>query len=133
MSQDRDIDVYRIGILWALHFDWRALTVSGRWGGKTWDWLKQVARWARAGKWRSVRNAFGGWHAEHAYAGTRCGTGWTRKRALADLRRHLDQCAAPSTTEPDEGVPRWSWVAALMVCGVSVVLNLAIIGWLVTR
>jgi hypothetical protein len=62
---DRHIDVYRVGLLAALYFDLRA-----------------------------IRNACGGWHAEHAYAGTRCGTGWTRRRALRDLRRHLDQIGA---------------------------------------
>lgn len=90
MSNERYIDVYRVGILWALTFDWRALTRSGRYGGKTWKEAKALVRFARTGNWRAVRMAFDGWHAEHEYARVNCGTGWTRKRALADLRRQLD-------------------------------------------
>lgn len=89
-ERERYIDVYRVGLLWALVFDWRALTLSGRWGGKTWHEIKTVAEAARKRNWRRVRQSFHGWHAEHEYAGTRCGVGWTAKRALKDLRRHLD-------------------------------------------
>lgn len=90
LTRDRNIDVYRVGFLYALHYDWRAITVAHRRPTKTWSELKRLVHHARGGNWRDVRNMFNGWLAEHRYAGTRCGHGWTRRRALADLRRHLD-------------------------------------------
>lgn len=90
MTDDRNIDVYRIGMLYALHFDWRALIIGRRWTGNTWREIKHLTRLARKGEWRQVRTSFHGWHAEHRYAGSRCGIGWTRKAALRDLRQHLD-------------------------------------------
>lgn len=87
---ERHVDVYRVGLLEALYFDIRALFLGGRLTGKTWREIKHIARSARRGDWRRVRQSFHGWHAEHEYAATRCGIGWTRQRALADLRRHLD-------------------------------------------
>lgn len=50
----------------------------------------------RARNWRAVRNYFNGYLAEpltHDEAWTRCGHGWTRKRALRDLNRHMDKLA----------------------------------------
>lgn len=94
MSTDRNIDVYRIGWLAALHFDLRALVLAHRKPTKAAQELTYVIYQARKRNWRAVRMTFGGWHAEHRYAGERVGTGWTRKRALADLRRHLDQLDA---------------------------------------
>ncbi|QES25820.1 hypothetical protein DEJ47_04570 [Streptomyces venezuelae] len=43
----------------------------------------------KARKWREAKNYFNGYLAEHDTLGTRCGTGWTRGRALRDLARHL--------------------------------------------
>jgi hypothetical protein len=94
---DRHIDVYRVGLLAALYFDLRAVRLGFRQHpllGHTRRELGYMRGFARRGNWRAIRNACGGWHAEHAYAGTRCGTGWTRRRALRDLRRHLDQIGA---------------------------------------
>lgn len=88
---ERHISVYRVGILYALWFDWRSITISHRWPRYTLRDLRRVWEYARAGKWRTVRQHFDGWHAEDEFAGYRCGTGWTRARALADLRRHLDE------------------------------------------
>ena len=51
--------------------------------------LRFITRWARQGNWRAVRNSFNGYLAEHPTAGTRCGHGWTKTRALRDLERHL--------------------------------------------
>lgn len=88
-TPDRNIDVYRIGILYALHYDWRALTMSGRFPRATVNEARHLIGMARAGKWRAVRIAFDGWHAEHRYAHANAGRGWTRKGALADLNRNL--------------------------------------------
>lgn len=100
MEHDRNIDVYRIGWLYAFHFDLRTLVLAGRKPTKLAQELTYVIYQARKGNWRAVRMTFNGWHAEHRYAGSRCGTGWTRKRALADLRRHLDQLAARDVRAP---------------------------------
>ena len=43
----------------------------------------------RVHNWRAVRNYFNGYLAEHPTRGTRCGHGWTRRRALNNLDRHL--------------------------------------------
>lgn len=90
---DRNIAVYRVGMLQALFMDWRRLTkrLGPGWWKPTYTVreLRQLAYWARRRNWRAIRNAFNGWLAEHAYAGTRAGHGWTRRRALADLQRHL--------------------------------------------
>jgi hypothetical protein len=95
---DRNVDVYRVGMLYALHFDLRVIRLGHtRQAGildRTRRELGRLARLARQGQWRDIRNSLGGWHAEHAYAGTRCGTGWTANRALRNLRRHLDQIGA---------------------------------------
>lgn len=93
LETNRDIALYRVGMLQALFMDWRRLTL--RLGPGWWKFtstryeLGHIAGWARQRNWRAVRGAFDGWLAEHAYAGTRAGHGWTRRRALADLQRHL--------------------------------------------
>jgi hypothetical protein len=51
-------------------------------------------RQARAGDWRAVRNYFNGYLAEPASwppGVTRCGSGWTRRRALRDWQRRARQ------------------------------------------
>ncbi|MEU6365731.1 hypothetical protein ABZ876_08240 [Streptomyces sp. NPDC046931] len=84
-----DIEIYPVGLL----ADWqhfvhaidrkaarRALRAALR---REWDRIK-------ARKWRAAKSYFNGYLAEHAYAGSRCGTGWTRGRAYRDLARHLN-------------------------------------------
>lgn len=94
METDRNISLYRVGMLKALHMDWRAIAITHATCRPyyTWQFLKLIATKIRCPdcSWRSIRMQFNGWHAEHAYAGTRVGHGWTKRRALADLRRHLD-------------------------------------------
>ena len=94
MSTDRNIDAYRIGILYALWFDWRALTISRRKPAATINEIGHLIRLAKARKWRTFRQQFDGWHAEHRYAAANAGTGWTRERAVAHLRRNLAAAAA---------------------------------------
>lgn len=48
------------------------------------EWERVKAR-----NWRAAKNYFNGYLAEHAHAGSRAGTGWTRGRAYRDLVRHL--------------------------------------------
>jgi hypothetical protein len=92
-DHDRSIDLYRVGFLDALHRDWRAITIARRRPTATLYELRLLAYWLRRRNWRAARNAANGWLAEHAYAGTRAGHGWTRRRALADLHHHLDELA----------------------------------------
>jgi hypothetical protein len=52
---------------------------------------------ARRGKWRAVGNYFNGYLAEVQYSSMhhyRCGHGWTKRRALSDLGRHLGEANA---------------------------------------
>lgn len=84
------IDVYPVGWLAALRFAWRAAR-SGR-AAPAYRRLRQQWRYTRRcirlRKWRAVRNSLNGYLAEHEL-GRRCGHGWTRRRAVRDLRRHL--------------------------------------------
>jgi hypothetical protein len=95
---DRYVSTYRTYLLAALHLDLRAVRLGhghrGGLFGRTRFEIRRVLHRAQRRDWRAIRRTLGGWRAEHAYAGTRCGTGWTRRRALADLRRHLDQIGA---------------------------------------
>lgn len=75
--------VYPVGLLRDL--------VSLRTGRFT---ARQFARWFRA-SWRR-RSYWNGYLAEpvsEAVTFTRCGTGWTQRRASADLCRHLGELA----------------------------------------
>jgi len=51
--------------------------------------LRYLRDQARGRNWRAVGNYFNGFLAEHPTLGTRCGHGWTKRRALADLHRHI--------------------------------------------
>lgn len=56
-------------------------------------WRYLIGR-ARRGEWRSVGNYFNGYLAEVQYSSMhhyRCGHGWTKRRALSDLGRHLGE------------------------------------------
>ena len=102
-----NVDVYPVGWLAALLGLWRTWTTTpGRW---TADQIAAARRhaWVRlqgeaqlsirlAGKreWRPLRNLFNGYLAEpdEFPAGDyrrRCGTGWTKRRALRSLHRRL--------------------------------------------
>lgn len=76
------ITVYPVGLLEAIRH--RRL--------KPWWWY--VHGQAKRNNWRAIRNSFNGYLAEVSW-GTmqhrRCGHGWTRNRALADLGRHLGE------------------------------------------
>lgn len=88
------VDVYAVGVLAdllglgrslrarhpkAIRHALRTLRSTGRY----------LIRQARRRNWRAVKNAFNGYLAEHRTLGSRCGHGWTRRRALRGLYRHL--------------------------------------------
>jgi len=95
------IDVYPVGLLADLQRAWRAhvtkrpdlAPVARRHSRR--NLRRQVARMlsnARRGRWHELKNTLNGHLAEPAPwpdGLKRCGSGWTRKRALRSLRRHL--------------------------------------------
>ena len=102
------IDVYPVGVLADIGRAWRYLT-SRRFpatiGPPSWTWRlrnarsslrharRSVARHIRRRQWRDLKNDFNGFLAEpdpwpDGIGLTRCGSGWTRGRALRSLRRH---------------------------------------------
>lgn len=79
-----EIDVYPVGVLAELLFAYRIVVKLGKWG-EAWNRLKRIP-----GMWYR-RNSWNGYLAEPCadIPILRCGHGWTKRRALADLRRHL--------------------------------------------
>ena len=80
-----DLDIYPVGVLAAIGMQKRR-----------WAWLRRELRyiWGRArwGHWRAVKNAFNGYMAEPPDwpdGVRRCGTGWTKRRALRSWHRQL--------------------------------------------
>lgn len=85
----KDISIYPVGLL----HDWQQFVHAIDRKAARRSFLGSLRReWERvkARKWRAAKNYFNGYLAEHAHAGTRCGTGWTRGRAYRDLARHLN-------------------------------------------
>ena len=80
-----DVDVYPVGL-------WSELRQFGRPSPRRirrqLHALRYPFRQARKGNWRAAKNYFNGYLAEPASwppGLTRCGSGWTRRRALRDL------------------------------------------------
>jgi len=97
VTTDPDIDIYAVGWLKTFRSAWRCLTLPELAGHRRNAWRELRRGWrymayqARRRNWRAVKNCFNGYLAEHRHLGTRCGTGWTKRRALRDLHRHLDK------------------------------------------
>lgn len=97
MAKQPSIDVYPVGVLADLLRIGRAIRYRRRdailWAlGRFRRTIGVLWRWARAGNWRAVKGAFNGYLAEPVAfpAGLRrCGSGWTKRRALRSLQRHL--------------------------------------------
>jgi hypothetical protein len=90
------VDVYAVGVLSALQRAYRSCR-AGRWSAGRAE-LRSSVRYlgyqARRGEWRAVRQSFNGYLAEPAEFPPgdyrrRCGSGWTKRRALRSLDRHL--------------------------------------------
>lgn len=88
-SMARDIVIYPVGLLHDWHQFVHAIDreVARRTLRAS---LRRELERIKARKWRAAKSYFNGYLAEHAQAGTRCGTGWTRGRAYRDLARHLN-------------------------------------------
>lgn len=93
------VDVYAVGVLAELLRLGRSLrarhpqAIRHALGRLRWTGSYLIGQ-ARARNWRAVRNTFNGYLAEHRSLGSRAGRGWTRRRALADLYRHLAEIGA---------------------------------------
>ncbi len=93
-----EVDVYPVGLLADLLRDWRQVRHWRRFreaDGKPTLHVRRTVRYligrVRAGNWRAVKNTFNGYLAEPSPFPEnvrRCGSGWTRKRALRSLERH---------------------------------------------
>lgn len=77
------IDVHAIGVLHELLFAYRCIQLG--------MWQTACGRLRRVPRMWSRRNAWNGFMAEPMKSGlcTRAGCGWTRRRALADLKRQM--------------------------------------------
>ncbi len=82
---DDGIDIYAVGVLYELGYALNAVVRQRMWG-EAWNRLKRIpGMWGR-------RNVWNGYLAEPLDSTvriTRAGAGWTRRRAAADLRRHI--------------------------------------------
>lgn len=105
------IDVYPVGALAAARRVWRYLTlpadrfpaalrppVTARWRldrayGEIYAVYRSIRRRIRNRQWRDLKNTFNGYLAEptpwpDGTGLTRCGSGWTPRRAVRSLHRH---------------------------------------------
>lgn len=89
-----DVDIYPVGVLHDLLFVYRTARYLGRYreaSRKLRYSARHLVEAARDHRWRSLRNSFNGYLAEprdFPPGLTRCGSGWTRARALRSLRRY---------------------------------------------
>ena len=80
------VDVYPVG--------WLEAWQHRKMGKKLRYALRYMMGQARSRNWRAVKNMFNGYLAEvdpSPPGVTRCGHGWTRRRALRDIRRVMDE------------------------------------------
>lgn len=85
------VDVYPVGLLADLQRDWRMVTKLRKRPVYVRRCLRYLRERIARGQWRAVKNTFNGYLAEPRVddeSWTRCGHGWTKRRALADLARH---------------------------------------------
>lgn len=93
---ESQVDIYAVGWLADLLYLGRGVRRRNRHAiGFALRRFRQEARFTatrvREGNWRAVKNSFNGYLAEPTPwpAGLRrCGTGWTKRRAMRSLRRH---------------------------------------------
>lgn len=88
------VDVYPVGVLADLRHIRGAWKTGHRHEARAIakDRIKYLARQAQHRKWRTVRQSFNGYLAEYdpwpdGIGLTRCGSGWTRRRAVTHLHQ----------------------------------------------
>lgn len=95
------VDVYPVGLLRELKMFWRShvslrreLPAIARWHSRRNMrnfWKVHVWRNIRMHRWHSLKNGFNGYLAEPTSFPEhvrRCGSGWTKRRALRSLKRY---------------------------------------------
>lgn len=103
-------DIYPVGVLQSLQIIGRCLTVRGisrehrvrSIRNETRRIFRTIWRHTKARDWNALRNSFNGYLAEpYTFPGymTRCGHGWTTKRAIDDLLRHEADCRPSSADQ----------------------------------
>lgn len=102
------VDLYRVGLLAAIVNDWnriRAIGLMGQRGGRYSKGFlpylsrqfSMMVREAKSKDWNSLQNTFNGYLAEPVNwprGLTRCGSGWTKGRALRSLERQSRRSGA---------------------------------------
>jgi hypothetical protein len=87
------VAIYSVGVLSAIQYDFTRLISRGKKGPRR-SRIAQVVRYLRyqlkRRDFRACRNAFNGYLAEPIADRPigRCGSGWTKRRALRSLYRH---------------------------------------------
>ena len=83
-----NFDIYPVGLLHDLQV-LRRRKCKRNWR-KLYDELKRTYQYAFVGNWRPVKNHFNGYLAEPTNLSTftRCGSGWTKKRAVDSFFRY---------------------------------------------
>lgn len=113
------IEVYPVGALAALRTLYRAYTTEDpdrairtdirRYARARLTWeAKTLAARVRRREWRAAKNTFNGYLAEPTPfpdGMTRCGSGWTRRRAIRSLYRHGHPEPRPASWHNDQ--PRY--------------------------
>ena len=80
------VDIYPVGIMAELEVHWRCR--------KFWNPFKTSIMLIRKRGWHQLKNHYNGYLAEPDIMPnnlTRCGSGWTRARAMKDLKRRLNK------------------------------------------
>lgn len=85
------IDIYPVGLLHDVQKAWRSWRMAGR---PPREVLWPLVRWfGRSWHRRSYWNGYLAEPVKCDASWTRCGHGWTRRRAYADLIRHMSKVA----------------------------------------
>src|SRR5262245_28122412 len=90
------VDVYSVGLLRDLQHWWRFRKLRPK--RKRPMGFGHLWRKVRRRQWRSIKSSFNGYLAEPTpfpMELKRCGSGWSRARALRDLRRRLNNIPDP--------------------------------------
>ena len=91
MTRADEVDIYLVGVLRDLIEARHRRRLGMTWTPPLRRAVATVARKVRKRDWRGLKTSFNGYLAEptpwpeHM---CRCGSGWTRRRALRSLRRH---------------------------------------------
>jgi hypothetical protein len=104
VDEDKEIDIYAIGLLADLRFAWNTTSHIGRHGIGP-RHVRQAISKLRYGFRTRTSGYWHGFHAEHAHVGSRCGHGWTQRKARLDLIRAIDMDLGITTRHAGDRPP----------------------------